>query len=97
MNSGRFSVVMARNLPPRSGGPAAHRRADPRSAPLASWPWTHPRSPTSRAATPYADLDLLLNESDYAWADLAPIQDDDRASRHDRRDDAQILAGLVSP
>jgi hypothetical protein len=47
--------------------------------------------------TPYADLDLLLNESDYAWATLAPLKDD--AERPDTVDamNAQILAGLVSP
>ena len=47
--------------------------------------------------TPYADLDLLLNESDYAWASLAPVEDD--AERPDTVDamNAQILAGLVSP
>ena len=46
---------------------------------------------------PYADLDLLLNESDYAWATLAPVPDD--AERPDTVDamNAQILAGLVSP
>jgi hypothetical protein len=44
-----------------------------------------------------ADLDLLLNESDYAWASLAPVEDD--AERPDTVDamNAQILAGLVSP
>ncbi len=47
--------------------------------------------------TPYADLDLLLNESDSAWASLAPVEDD--AERPDTVDamNAQILAGLVSP
>ena len=47
--------------------------------------------------TPYADLDLLLNESDYAWAGLAGVEDDDE--RPDTVDvmNAQILAGLVSP
>ena len=47
--------------------------------------------------TPYADLDMLLNESDYAWATLAPLEDD--AERPDTVDamNAQILAGLVSP
>jgi hypothetical protein len=47
--------------------------------------------------TPYADLDLLLNESDYAWANLALVDDDDE--RPDTVDamNAQILAGLVSP
>ena len=47
--------------------------------------------------TPYADLDLLLNESDRAWADLAPAVDD--AERPDTVDtmNAMILAGLVSP
>ena len=47
--------------------------------------------------TPYADLDLLLNESDYAWANLALVEDD--AERPDTVDamNAQILAGLVSP
>jgi hypothetical protein len=47
--------------------------------------------------TPYADLDLLLNESDYAWASLAPVEDDeDRPDTVDAMN-AQILAGLVSP
>jgi hypothetical protein len=47
--------------------------------------------------TPYADLDVLLNESDYAWASLAPIADDeDRPDTVDAMN-AQILAGLVSP
>ena len=52
---------------------------------------------TPASHTPYADLDLLLNESDRAWADLAPVQDD--AERPDTVDamNAQILAGLVSP
>ena len=52
-------------------------------------------TPTSH--TPYADLDLLLNESDRAWATLAPVADD--AERPDTVDamNAQILAGLVSP
>ena len=47
--------------------------------------------------TPYADLDMLLNESDYAWASLATVEDD--AERPDTVDamNAQILAGLVSP
>jgi len=46
---------------------------------------------------PYADLDLLLSESDAAWATLAPLEDD--AERPDTVDamNAQILAGLVSP
>jgi hypothetical protein len=46
---------------------------------------------------PYADLDQLLNESDYAWATLAAVEDDDE--RPDTVDamNAQILAGLVSP
>jgi hypothetical protein len=46
---------------------------------------------------PYADLDMLLNESDYAWATLATVEDD--AERPDTVDsmNAQILAGLVSP
>jgi hypothetical protein len=44
-----------------------------------------------------ADLDLLLNDSDYAWASLARVEDD--AERPDTVDamNAQILAGLVSP
>ena len=47
--------------------------------------------------TPFADLDLLLNESDNAWTSLAPVEDD--AERPDTVDamNAQILAGLVSP
>jgi hypothetical protein len=47
--------------------------------------------------TPYADLDLLVSESDFAWATLAPVEDDDE--RPDTVDamNAQILAGLVSP
>ena len=47
--------------------------------------------------TPYADLDLLLNESDYVWTTLAGVPDDD--DRPDTVDamNAQILAGLVSP
>ena len=44
-----------------------------------------------------ADLDGLLNESDYAWASLAPVEDDeDRPDTVDAMN-AQILAGLVSP
>ena len=52
-------------------------------------------TPTSH--TPYAELDLLLNESDRAWTNLAPVPDD--AERPDTVDamNAQILAGLVSP
>ena len=52
-------------------------------------------TPTSH--TPYAELDLLLNESDRAWTTLAPLEDD--AERPDTVDamNAQILAGLVSP
>lgn len=52
-------------------------------------------TPTSH--TPYAELDLLLNESDRAWSTLAPLKDD--AERPDTVDamNAQILAGLVSP
>ena len=52
---------------------------------------------TPASHTPYADLDLLLNESDRAWSDLASLQDD--AERPDTVDamNAQILAGLVSP
>jgi hypothetical protein len=48
--------------------------------------------------TPYADLDLLLNESDYAWSSLATVPEDDER-RPDTVDamNAQILAGLVSP
>ena len=52
-------------------------------------------TPTSH--TPYAELDLLLNETDHTWTALAPLQDD--AERPDTVDamNAQILAGLVSP
>ncbi len=52
---------------------------------------------TPSSHTPYAELDLLLNESDRAWATLAPVADD--AERPDTVDamNAQILAGLVSP
>ena len=52
-------------------------------------------TPTSH--TPYAELDLLLNESDRTWTELAPLPDD--ADRPDTVDamNAQILAGLVSP
>ena len=52
---------------------------------------------TPASHTPYADLDLLLNESDLAWTELAPVEDD--ADRPDTVDamNAQILAGLVSP
>jgi hypothetical protein len=52
---------------------------------------------TPSSHTPYADLDLLLNESDHAWVTLAPVADD--AERPDTVDamNAQILAGLVSP
>lgn len=52
---------------------------------------------TPSSHTPYADLDLLLNESDRAWTALAPVVDD--AERPDTVDamNAQILAGLVSP
>ena len=51
--------------------------------------------PTSH--TPYAELDLLLNESDREWAGLALVEDD--AERPDTVDamNAQIRAGLVSP
>jgi hypothetical protein len=45
---------------------------------------------------PYADLDLLLNDSDFAWATLAPVDDDERPDTVDAMN-AQILAGLVSP
>jgi hypothetical protein len=47
--------------------------------------------------TPYADLDLLLNESDLAYANVAFSEDDEE--RPDTVDamNAQILAGLVSP
>ena len=47
--------------------------------------------------TPYADLDLLLNESDLAFTDVAFGEDDEE--RPDTVDamNAQILAGLVSP
>ena len=43
--------------------------------------------------TPYADLDMLLNESDYAWTSLATVEDD--AERPDTVDamNAQILVG----
>jgi hypothetical protein len=52
---------------------------------------------TPSSHTPYAELDLLLNESDRAWTTLAPVPDD--AERPDTVDamNAQILAGLVSP
>jgi hypothetical protein len=52
---------------------------------------------TPSSHTPYAELDLLLNESDRAWTTLAPLQDDEE--RPDTVDamNAQILAGLVSP
>ena len=52
---------------------------------------------TPPSHTPYADLDLLLNESDREWVALAPVPDD--ADRPDTVDamNAQILAGLVSP
>ena len=52
---------------------------------------------TPPSHTPYADLDLLLNESDREWTALAPVADD--AERPDTVDamNAQILAGLVSP
>ena len=52
---------------------------------------------TPSSHTPYAELDLLLNESDRAWATLAQVDDD--AERPDTVDamNAQILAGLVSP
>ena len=52
---------------------------------------------TPASHTPYADLDLLLNESDRTWTELAPVPDD--ADRPDTVDvmNAQILAGLVSP
>jgi hypothetical protein len=50
--------------------------------------------------TPYADLDLLLNESesDSAYASAALLRQDD-AEHPDTVDafNAQILAGLVSP
>ena len=51
--------------------------------------------PASHA--PYADLDMLLNESDAVWATLAPVEDD--VEHPDTVDamNAQILAGLVSP
>jgi hypothetical protein len=55
-------------------------------------------SPASH--TPYADLDLLLNESDSdsAYASAARLPQDD-AEQPDTVDafNAQILAGLVSP
>jgi hypothetical protein len=53
-------------------------------------------SPASH--TPYADLDLLLNESDAAYASAALLPQDD-AEQPDTVDafNAQILAGLVSP
>ena len=52
---------------------------------------------TPSSHTPYAELDLLLNESDRAWATLAQVADDE--TRPDTVDamNAQILAGLVSP
>ena len=52
---------------------------------------------TPASHTPYAELDLLLNESDGTWANLAGVDDD--AERPDTVDamNAQILAGLVSP
>ena len=52
---------------------------------------------TPSSHTPYAELDLLLNESDRAWTTLAAMPDD--AERPDTVDamNAQILAGLVSP
>ena len=64
---------------------------------LASWHGRTPDHAIPGSHTPYADLDLLLNESDYAWASLAPVEDD--AERPDTVDamNAQILAGLVSP
>lgn len=48
--------------------------------------------------TPYADLDLLLNESDSAYTRQALLAEDD-ADQPDTLDamNAQILAGLVSP
>ena len=47
--------------------------------------------------TPYADLDLLLNESDQVWTTIATVPDDgDRPDTVDAMN-AQILAGLVSP
>lgn len=48
--------------------------------------------------TPYADLDLLLNESDSAYISQALLAEDD-ADQPDTLDvmNAQILAGLVSP
>lgn len=46
--------------------------------------------------TPYADLDLLLNESDLAHANLALGEDDEERDTVDAMN-AQILAGLVSP
>jgi hypothetical protein len=53
-------------------------------------------SPASH--TPYADLDLLLNESDFAYTSAARLAEDD-AEQPDTVDvfNAQILAGLVSP
>ena len=53
-------------------------------------------SPASH--TPYADLDLLLNESDSAFASATLLPGDD-AEQPDTVDafNAQILAGLVSP
>jgi len=44
-----------------------------------------------------ADLDLLLDESDYAWANLAQVDDDDEQPDTVDAMNAQILAGLVSP
>jgi hypothetical protein len=71
----------------RSGGAASSvKRMD--ESQLSTIPVSH---------TPYADLDMLLNESDAVWATLAPVEDD--AERPDTIDamNAQILAGLVSP
>ena len=88
---------MGRNLPPGRGVRLAHPvRIDGRASSFLAMDApqiTH----VPGSHTPYADLDLLLNESDYAWADLAPIKDD--AERPDTIDamNAQILAGLVSP
>ncbi len=47
--------------------------------------------------TPYADLDMLLNESDSAWATLATVEDDAESPDTVDAMNAQILAGLVSP
>jgi hypothetical protein len=47
--------------------------------------------------TPYADLDLLLNESDLAFTNVALSVDDEEQPDTVDVMNAQILAGLVSP